>query len=515
MALLGIVPVLWMVYASVALSAAGPFSLIDPDYYYLLSSLDLTLRQPIGVYHHPGTTAEIFGAAVIRLVHLFQQTPDNVQTAVLKDPESYLMAIHALSALLNALALLVLGMASFKVTNKVWLSVLLQLSPFVSSLILIDTAARFKPEPFILFACLLFLALVVVFIHSEQTHGAWLALAFAAVCGFGLATKFTFIPMVVIPVLLLPGAKLKALFLAGTVLAAVAFTLPIRDRYAELGTWVSNVVFHVGLYGDGAAGIVDVNLYKQNLTALLGRNVPFVMIVLFAVFVMALTMLGDYRSGARRTSRPAFKALYAIVLSQVIGVALVAKYYFDPGNGRYLLTSYCLLGLTLILSVMHFLSAGYRLPRLPRYIALAILAAGIFLNRDNIPKRVSDHLQNRSVYRDQFAAFESKKTFLDGEGFKDYARIVDVGVRTAENGLFQAATFSLGQQEALRRIYPNTYFCPGGCIVSNWRTRSLSAFDHLQSWPADEIIAKYGGKVVLFYIEGIAPAIYVMEEPQK
>jgi FG-GAP-like repeat len=512
--LLGVVPVLWMVVASITISAAGRFSFFDPDYYYLLSSLDLALRQSIGMFHHPGTTGEIFGAAVIRIAYLFQHTPDDVQTAVLKDPESFLAAIHVASALLNGLALLVLGVASFNVTKNVWLSMLLQLSPFVSSLILIDTVGRFKAEPFILFACLLFLALVVVFIYSEKTHGIWLALAFAAVCGFGLATKFTFVPVVVIPALMLPGAKQKMLFLAGTALATVAFTLPIVDRYAQFGAWISNIAFHNGLYGQGSAGIVDVNVYTENFAALLSSNVMYVVIVLFAVFAMTLTILGDYQSGARRTSRPAFKALYAIVFSQVIGFVLVAKYYFDPGNSRYLFTSYCLLGLTLVLSVTHFLSAEYRLPRIPRYMALAILAVGILPYRDDIPKQLSDNNRNRRGYRDQFTAFESRKTFLAGEDFKHYGRIVDLWVRTAENGLFQAASYSLGQREALQRIYPNTYFCSGGCNVSNWKTRTVTGFDVGESWSGEALMARHGGKIVLIYIDGATPALYVVDANQ-
>src|SRR6185295_19472209 len=69
------------------------------------------------------------------------------------------------------------------------------------------------------------------------------------------------------------------------------------------------------------------------------------------------------------------RALLALLLTHLVGIALTPKYYLTPGTERYLMASFCLLGPTIIVSTMSLGRSGYLKARTARRAFGMALAA--------------------------------------------------------------------------------------------------------------------------------------------
>ena len=76
--------------------AQGPYWLcfnLDPEYAYLLSSLNFAEGLPIHHLGHPGTTLQVAGAYILKSFHFFRKASPLAED-VLKNPEVYLGFMH-------------------------------------------------------------------------------------------------------------------------------------------------------------------------------------------------------------------------------------------------------------------------------------------------------------------------------------------------------------------------------------------------------------------------------------
>lgn len=491
------VPACWVLLAVVMQRAMGPFSAFDPDYYYLLSAVDLVSRLPVGMYHHPGITAEVFGALVILTTDAVMAPSVVAPSAVLLNPEKYLAVIHLATAALIAGALWVFGRSVLKATEDARIAALLQLSVLLAPVVVNDGISRFKAEPFMIVASLLLMSVIAEFVRSRSASETKFAVLFAVVCGFGLATKFTFLAVAFIPLILLTGLWHRCLFAAATVVAGIFFTLPIADRYDELWRWTYTVASHTGIYGDGAPGIVNLDLYRQGFAALMTRNVLFGMVVAFAVVALARVAV-ESRQRRLLTADREVRALFALTLSHLVGFALAAKYGSFPEAVRYLLGAYCMLGLTVWLGAR---IAIRRQPGLasafPRAAKIAVLVIGAVSLMTTPPAVVARHSLLTSA-RVAHSSREAALDAVDSGRFEDHARIYDFGFRSHIIGLLQASFYSTGQFEPLTRAYPGVYFCAPGCTPLDWDRGKLTGLD-AREFTATEVSQAFDGRVVLFY----------------
>lgn len=494
-----VVPVAWLILAGFIQEATGPYSLLDPDYFYLLSSLDLAEFKSLGIFQHPGTPAAMLGAAVMIGKQFLGGFGEGLQVDVLKNPEAYLALLRIWSAILIALGLAVAGAVTLRTTRQPWLAVLLQLSVFISPVVVGESVGRFKPEPVLLFACLMFVAVMVAAVRSPNPSSRWLAIAFGMACGLGLATKFTFASVTIVPVLLARGWKQKGAVVAWTLLAFVLFTLPIVDRYDDLAMWILNNLTHTGLYGSGGRGLVDTDSYLAGVAALARKNLILGGVVAIAIAVIAVVSVVGRDPRRAATQKQEFRALCALVISLIIGFALVTKYGSFVDANRYLFCSYSLMGLTLWLSLRIYAGLGLAVPAV-RPLVLVAVTALVATAIAPVPRIMSEHM----IWLGKIKAWgldrDSKLAELEQGPWKDHARIYDVGgVPTPLNSLFQASYYSTTHLDALAKAFPTTYFCDAGnCTPGNLNTMHIVTLDH-QVVTAAELIATYGDRMVLIY----------------
>ena len=223
---------------------AGPFwiwSNMDPDYYYVLDSLNMINLNWPGVYHHPGTPVQLFGAIVIRIVHPLKSSAELTQL-VLQNPEYYLGLIHASLVGLNTLAMVFAGVCTYLVFGSYLSALFVQFGPFISKLC-IKWMTHVAPEPMLISVVLVLggialLALRKGQLEQNKTHYAAL---FGLIAGFGMAIKITSIGIYFLPVFILFNFRCVAIYGITTIIAALVFTLPAIGNYGDFIAHIQNI----------------------------------------------------------------------------------------------------------------------------------------------------------------------------------------------------------------------------------------------------------------------------------
>ncbi|PKO99878.1 MAG: hypothetical protein CVU14_07780 [Bacteroidetes bacterium HGW-Bacteroidetes-9] len=309
----------------------------DPEYAYLFNSLNMAGLRLAGHVDHPGTTMQVAGGVVLRVAWLIDPRGDDLTKAVLSDPEHYIRILNITVAVIGSLVLLLLGWFVTSSTGIVWYGLLLQLTPFISGYVLFNGFTRVTQEVMQMSAAFAMSALVLHW-YFKRNEGSKLnyTIWFAAISGFGLASKIIFFPLLVIPLLLIDGWKQKFRFIVFSVLAFIIFTLPVIRMYPSMFKWIYKLFMHSGQYGSGSAEVIDSSKYFGDLVNLIAVNPYFSGLVLLSIAVLLIFPI--IRLFKKSCPNPAAtRVLAAVVVAQFVGYLLVAK---QP-KAAYLLSYEC------------------------------------------------------------------------------------------------------------------------------------------------------------------------------
>ncbi len=491
-----ILPAALVLTAALFHYAQGPYWISynsDPEYLYLLNSLALTEFRQTGTTGNPGTTLQILGAITLKISHALNLSgKDSLVFAVLRNPEYYLAVINIVLVTLNALLLFVLGLVTFHFTKSIWLSLLLQLSPFLSDAMLTNGLPRVSPEPLLLFTGLLFVwtLLTMAYDNTVSKSSHWYMIILALISGFGAATKLTFIPLLIIPLLVLPKLRHKIGFFFLTGLSFVLWTWPVASQYKALLSWYYKILTHTGYYGLGTPGITDAGIYLQNIMNMFLRN-PLFFLILFlsAGFVL---MFGLPFSGKEKAPKINpwqdifFRILAAVTSAQLLAVLIVAKHYTD----RYLLPVMSLSGFMLFLVFAYLRRVDYfsrvNMKKLAVIVGMMLVIGGAW----RIVGIKNIFIQNLHIREEALAVNQ----ILENE-YKDYLKISiyrcssPICALAFGNFYVNNALYS----EALQKIYGDAYFFNG---LNNGANGSFHTWTRV--FPMDNIILSgHKDKIIL------------------
>lgn len=337
-----ILPAVLVLTVSLLKYSRGSYWLVhnsDPGYIYLLNSLALAESKKAPTTGHPGTTLQIAGAVIMKTFYALDYSKkESLKIEVLKNPEFYLNIIHIILITCNALLLFIIGVITFNLTKNIWLSILLQFSPFISTVMLNLGFVWISPEPLLIFSSLLFVLILVKIVlnknYSESAH--WYMIAFAFISGFGIATKMTFLPLLMIPLFILPKLRHRIGFIFLTGLSFVLWTWPIIPQYDILFKWYWRILTHTGYYGLGEQGIIDSGVFFRNISNLFLGNPLFFFIWFLALsFILIILLLRHNKFIEKKVlENTSFKVLIASLFVQLCAVLIFSKsgydYYFLP-----------------------------------------------------------------------------------------------------------------------------------------------------------------------------------------
>ncbi len=297
----------------------------DPEYAYLFNSLNMATFRLAGHVDHPGTTMQVAGGVVLRVVWLFDKRGDNFTDAVLAEPEHYIRILNIATAVTGSLVLLLLGWFVTTASGMVWYGILFQLTPFISGFVLFNGFARVTQEVMQMSAALAMAALALhwYFKSGAKNHLNY-SLWFGVIAGFGMASKIIFFPLMLIPLILLGRWSERFRFGLFSILAFFVFTLPVIRMYPHMFHWIYRLFIHSGQYGSGSESIIDTSRYFTELVDLFKVNPR--LFALFAGGILAVVFLALAIWLGKQTARkPAVRLLVAVVIAQAAGYLLIAK----------------------------------------------------------------------------------------------------------------------------------------------------------------------------------------------
>jgi hypothetical protein len=345
------IPVVFLITLSVLTKANGPQWLptrFENPYAYLFNSLLLIDHRTPEHTDHPGTTTQLFGAAVLRASS--NQANDQLIRSVLERPEKYLKILLQALLVFTALVLWLFPWITALAVRSYFLGILIQM-PVLFFRCLLSMGVVFGSDlmvvPFSIAAvccCALLIApsspvrqLDIVFgigaKAADTTYLRTIAIpAIAAltglVCALGMATKLTFFPLILISFFCCRGLRNLVTFCAAFIVSLAIVLLPIYSKLAKLGTWTFNLGIHNGRYGQGEAGLPNADQLIESGKTLFDWD-PLVLIipVVAGIGIAALYFSKPVADSASR--RISWKTALPVLGMQIVCFFAIAKHPAD------------------------------------------------------------------------------------------------------------------------------------------------------------------------------------------
>jgi hypothetical protein len=424
----------------------------DPSYGYLFNGLNLAQgNMKLGLAMHPGTTLHVLVALNIKIIHAFSGR-NPVADDVIANPEFYLNIISAEIIMINAVALLFLGIRTFRRQQNIGLSLALQLTPFVS-VQGFCFASGVMLEPL-----LLCIEILIVILLSEYAFGnrndikTGSLISAAILTGMGIATKVVFIPMAFLPFFLMDGIRKKMAYTGIVIASLCIFLIPVYQVLPSFFTWIKDLFLHSGRFGSGEANIIDFKEYKENLGLIFTHNYIYTAGFILAIIALPISILPGKKYNIKANRQ---KILLGLVVVYILNALMVAKHF----SIHYLILSHNLVVFGFLLSLYIFSDAGIfgKFEKITSKFRLAfvfITAASLLFS---LIRKV-DYSPNLKTPR--LAALK----FVENE-IRNDQRIIVHEINSypfMEVALFHGYAFSGGMKHhyinTLKRNYPRTYF---------------------------------------------------------
>ncbi len=341
--ILSILPVLLFLAAYFFKLAGGPYYLnyYDPGYVYLVNSINVMQFENVGHIDHPGTSLQIFGAVILKIL-LLGKSEAQILDSVFSDPESFLNILNKSLVLINCLALLALGIFAYRKTTNLFFSLLFQLSVFISFEIYYGLVI-FSPENFLILSMILISGILVYYVYDDDSdkHMLGVAIMFGVVCGFGSVSKLNFVPVCLLPLLLLKGIRNKLIFMFVSVFTFLIFFLPAISNIGRFLKWSGNLTVNNGIHGKTDLSRFNLSLYLENIAQIFSKDFFFAIIFLFIIIALVYDLLvwrNDRSVQSNSTLQKLRRVLWVIIFTMAFQVMVVAKNYL-PYAQYYIIPS--------------------------------------------------------------------------------------------------------------------------------------------------------------------------------
>ncbi|MDP2422802.1 MAG: hypothetical protein U1C46_01565 [Bacteroidales bacterium] len=453
----------------------------DPEYIYLINALNLSKLKSVGHFDNPGITVMELGLAVVFITHLFDSTAtQDLATEVLKNPDKYIEIFSSVLIVMICLVLFLIGYWVYKRTKNVWVALLIQFTPFFSTNVLEHAWTKTSPEPVLLMVSILLSGIFIVYFTDKDRDKRPYSLLFGIISGFALATKATYLPLAIIPFIILPETRRKVFYAFFTIITFAFFTIPAWPLFPSMINWFYNLLIHKGMYGHGEKGIIDLPVYVSSLKAIFSNNTVFAFIVAFSAFVLALIKLVPrFRVHAHTLQ---YKTLFALFLAHVVAILIVAKHY---QHNHYLLPELAMGGVTLFF-ILATLKEIIQKDSFERYTAaLLLILAATYIYTTNIPQlNASNH-----GYKITNIEYEETLESLE-EKYSDHVQIYyfPTSLNKYSALMFGNAYSQQKNVAEMRSLYPHVLFF-------NKNSGSFSFWGSEMTF--DEVIDKFGRKLLL------------------
>ena len=364
-ALFSIIPALFLIATFKLTRANGPQWLppgFENSYTYLLNSLLVVKGQPPNHIDHPGTTTQVFGAIVLRTCSL--KSADELIDSVLRDPERYIGYIHWALLIFTFLTAWVCPWITAVLLRNYIVGLLIQAPILFFQSVLssgVWLCSDLMVVPFCIASvcvCCLDTAPGSAIEKDRSSRGTAagrtrinllikvpaLSILSGLVCAFGIVTKLTFFPLVLISLLLSRSWKSLIAFAAAFALGLAVSLLPIYSQLPRLSDWIMKLATHSGEYGSGSLGLPQGSDYLNGILTLL-TDEPLVAIISIAATLIILVLLFRTTTDNKPSCAIALQVSVRLFAGQLISFLALAKH---PYGNNYLIPLCLSTGLNLV-----------------------------------------------------------------------------------------------------------------------------------------------------------------------
>ena len=306
----------------------------------------------------------------------------------------------------------------------------------------------------LIFSVLLLISVIISYTSRENlntgTNVKYIIL-FGLICGFGLATKISFFPLLIIPLILIKRISFKALFCLVTLIFFLIFIIPVisGDHSFQYIRWLKNLITHSGKYGTGENNFVNTQDFFKNIRTIFFKEPVFG----WSYILISLTFLIQFfpRFKQRVRANKYFGLLTGIFLAMTIQIIIVCKHF----ELHYLIPIY--LFIVLGLYVVNSIAGGFFPDAFKKTKLIYLYVIMIIIFCYQIPA----YIKSASYYSDRKDASRSFIQHVD----KDYQHTLIVGSYGAsgkEFALYLGSVFG-GTQKSnyyskLKSMFPENYY---------------------------------------------------------
>ncbi len=327
------IPVLYFLWSIFLNHNAGPFSVTrcDPEYIYLMNGLNCAVLKfnMIGHIDNPGTPIHLLTGLFIRITHfLTGQRP--IVEDVISRPDTYLMWASVYVSIITAFLLFWVGKVTWKFTNNLTAVLILQSSVLLNP-VFIDFPLRYNPDRILVLYVVLFAILCMSYLLSGKVSHRRFAILAGILMGVSVASKFNFLPLVIIPFFLIPKGKNRWIYVLVSIVSGALSISPIWNKFSETRTFFTNLITHDGLYGQGSSRIINVQSFIDNIGLIFKFNIAFSIIAIASIVILIMWLVKDRKLTGKNWY---YIFLILFLVSTFIGMVMVAKhfknYYLAP-----------------------------------------------------------------------------------------------------------------------------------------------------------------------------------------
>jgi hypothetical protein len=448
---LGMVPGVFLFVTLQLTRVSGPTWLasnFENNYPYLFNSLLLIKGQPVYWVDHPGTTTQLFGAAVLRVSE--HGSGDRIVSAVINDPDKFIKRIHR--------ALLIFSVASLwlfpwltALRIQSYITALLLQAPSLFFVTLLRYAIWFGSDLMLVPFCIAGLCLSVMLMHQrrDSRQGPLLPVLAGIVCALGILTKLTFFPIALIVFASCRGLRNRLLVAGSCLLAAAVAGIPIYPRLGWLVYWIVKIASHTKRYGAGELGFTQPDILWHGASMLISNEPMILWVPLLAtIAAFALQFVGGRRTRALGYYPLAGSILMLFAL-QFLGFVLVAKHPLP----HYLIPLYLSIGLNLV-ALYEAIHSSKMFSVRALFGTVALLGLLVWPLYDSSRNTANYCSFYKDWCRQQVSMYRRVKSLTKDDLRIDYYRSSSPEFAAFFGNLYVNYTFS----PLLRKLYPNAMF---------------------------------------------------------
>jgi len=328
--IISIFPLLVIIWGIFMLIFFDPFysKSSDPEFPYLINGLNCaTLKfNYIGHIDHPGTPFQVYNGIIIRITHLVSGK-GNIAQDVFARPEHYLNAISNSLILLQAALIFCIGLLGFKRKIPFWQIAILQAS-FLFNDVLMWLFCRANPDRFFMISGLIFILIYLKHGFENRTPQKF-ALWSGVVMALGLATKFNFLPVLILPLLLIDTNKNRLIYIGSGIVSFFIFIAPIITKFDDYFRFLTSIFKHDGLYGGGESKVLNLQKMTDSAFEIFRLN-PELFALIIALVVLIVMAIRNKNEGMKKFSFLFAGYLFIITLQILMVSKHFKNYYLAP-----------------------------------------------------------------------------------------------------------------------------------------------------------------------------------------